>query len=123
MSAIYLPARNLPALEEAISINLFSEYKALNKYKNDSDYQMGRFLIYKAIIDIIKFDPEKGDMKEHMSPTDKIIWKNIYQTIKDGATLLSKNDRMACPLLWTFIPDRFKRIVDMNFDNIGGWRS
>ncbi len=114
----------MSALSEAIRINLLAEYKALDRlFKNDSDYQMGRFLIYQAIIDMIKFDNENGDMKEDMTPADDIIWNNIYQKIREGGMLLSKTNEMNSPLVWIFIPDRFRRLIDINFDGIGGWNS
>ena len=54
----------MTALQEAIELNLFREYKALKTYKNQSNFQMGRFLVFEAVIDMIRFNPETGDMKE-----------------------------------------------------------
>ena len=93
----------MTALQEAIELNLFREYKALKTYKNQSNFQMGRFLVFEAVIDMIRFNPETGDMKEDMTFEDDHLWATIESKISQGGKLLNGGD----PLLWSFIPPRY----------------
>jgi hypothetical protein len=95
------------ALQEAIQLNLFKEYKALKAFKDKNDFQMGRFLVFEAVLDMIRFDPINGDMKEDMTIQEQNIWSDIESKIKQGCKLLNGGD----PLLWSFIPRRFYRDI------------
>ena len=101
----------MTALQEAIELNLFREYKALKTYKNQSNFQMGRFLVFEAVIDMIRFNPETGDMKEDMTFEDDHLWATIESKISQGGKLLNGGD----PLLWSFIPRRFHRDISILF--------
>ena len=94
-------------LHEAIQLNLFKEYKALKAFKDKNDFQMGRFLVFEAVLDMIRFDPINGDMKEDMTFEDEHLWATIESKIKQGCKLLYGGD----PLLWSFIPRRFYRDI------------
>ena len=93
----------MTALQEAIELNLFRDNKALKTYKNQSNFQMGRFLVFEAVIDMIRFNPETGDMKEDMTFEDERVWATIESKISQGGKLLNGGD----PLLWSFIPPRY----------------
>ena len=101
----------MTALQEAIELNLFREYKALKTYKNQSNFQMGRFLVFEAVIDMIRFNPETGDIKEDMTTEDERVWATIESKISQGGKLLNGGD----PLLWSFIPRRFHRDISILF--------
>ena len=101
----------MTALQEAIELNLFREYKALKAYKNQSNFQMGRFLVFEAVIDMIRFNPETGDIKEDMTFEDDHLWATIESKISQGGKLLNGGD----PLLWSFIPRRFHRDISILF--------
>ena len=111
--------------KEAINCNLFSEYEGLKKYLH-SDFQNGRYLVLKAVVAMIVYDPILGDFGEEMTPEDNEYWKKIDQDIIEGGKLLYKAygmDGMRDPLVWSFIPKRFHRTIDILFDGIGEWVS
>ncbi len=110
------------AFEEAKAYNLFAEIKGLEKYKNN-DFSEGRYLVLKAVKNMIDFDPIRGDMKDKMTKEEDEYWKQINLDVKNGATLLAKGGRkdMIDPLVWGFIPKQFHRCLDYKFHGIGGW--
>ena len=72
---------------------------------------MGRFLVFEAVLDMIRFDPINGDMKEDMTTEDERVWATIESKISQGGKLLNGGD----PLLWSFIPRRFHRDISILF--------
>ena len=76
---------------------------------------MGRFLVFEAAsvyrFDMIRFNPETGDMKEDMTTEDERVWATIESKISQGGKLLNGGD----PLLWSFIPRRFHRDISILF--------
>ena len=112
----------MTSLKEAIGSNLFSEYKGLTNYIHQSKFQKGRYLVFEGIIDMLRFDPENGDMKDNMSKEDTDLWVNITKKIREGGELLNDSDGMNDPLVWSFIPKRFHSNIDYEWDGIGDWK-
>ena len=110
----------MTAVKEANEMNLFKEYKALKKHKKDSDFQLGRYLVFEGVIDMLRFNPENGDMKEIMSERDIEYWDTAYGKIIEGGKFLSMSEQgLFDPLLWLFIPHRFHREIEIKWSFAG----
>ena len=118
---IFEQKRNImTAVKEANKMNLFKEYRALKKYKKHSDFQLGRYLVFEGVIDMLRFDPENGDMKEIMSEQDIEYWDTVYGKIIEGGKFLSMSEQgLFDPLLWLFIPQRFHREIEIKWSFAG----
>ena len=90
------------ASQDAMTYGLF---KAFNTLIITDNFSTGQWLIYQAIIKMIKYDPIFGDAKPDMSVDDKKLWSDIYSGIVIGGLLLQtdKDDER----LWAHIPPRF----------------
>ena len=119
---IFEQKRNImTAVKEANKMNLFKEYKALKKYKKHSNFQLGRYLVFEGVIDMLRFDPESGDMKNIMSEHDFEYWDTLSGKIIEGGKLLYKGgeQNLFDPLLWLFIPQRFHREIEIKWSFAG----
>ena len=114
----------MAAIREAIQCNLFKEYKGVAKYKDQSDFQAGRYLVFQAIVDMLRLNPDTGydDDDREETPEDEQTQLEARANIRKGGELLNKGGDMYDPLVWSFIPLRFHYVVDTNWTDIGDWR-
>lgn len=112
------------ALKEAVQYNLFKEYNGLNKLINrakelnrpEDKYKIARSLIYGYIIECIRKDPHNGDYYNEQN----------HQNLKKGGQILYDTEGMRGmhdDLLWSFIPKRYRREIDIAWNGIGEWVS
>jgi hypothetical protein len=117
------------ALKEALALNLPKELAVLqliNKTILATKFSRGRESLYSGLVDMIRMDPDRADMPYNMTADEKARWDVAIEKIKEGGRLLlSENgyESMTDPLVWSFIPRRLCRDVDMYWDGIGGWSS
>jgi hypothetical protein len=110
--------------QECKRINVFTEYDAL-KDRTRNTYDEARFLILRGIVKMVKFDPIRGDMKEQMTQEEKDYWVDLHKDIAKGGELLYQFDGMNGMndgLVWSFIPQRLRRDIDMEWNGIGEWK-
>jgi hypothetical protein len=112
----------MAAIREAVQCNLFKEYKGVAKYKDQSDFQAGRYLVFQAIVDMLRLNPDTGDSYEEMTDRESQEWRDTRIKIRQGGELLNKGGDMYDPLVWSFIPSRFHADLDANWDGVGDWR-
>ena len=98
-------------------MNLFREYSELKKYTHQSDFQMGRYILYGAIIDMLKFNPETGDMHGDMTDAERDTWKDIDDRIKTAGNLIMSSGCQHDDVVWSFIPGRFHRDITWTWEN------
>lgn len=101
---------------EAIDFNIFREYNALKNLKGDDKYRNGRFLLLEYVIDCVKNDPDEGN---YFVPEmrDKVV--KAGQLLYEADGMAGMNDG----LVWSFVPKRYQRDIDMMWDGIGDWQS
>ena len=101
------------------SWNIKREYEAIQNfvenrgYKNK--YEEGRHKVLKYILNKVYHDPEKGDWDDD----------NNIKLIKEAGQLLYDFDAMKGMkdgLVWSFIPDRYRREISSHWHLIGEWR-
>jgi len=108
---------------ELFEFNIFKEYDALKRLvgvdeargKIKDAYKIARMKIFEYILNCVKDDPIEGDYYNE---------ENI-QLLKDAGKMLydSKGMKgMYDEMLWSFIPDRYRRPIDMAWDGIGEWQ-
>ena len=78
----------MTATQEALKMNLFREYSELKKYIHESDFQMGRYILYGCIIDMLTFNPETGYMHGNMTDSERDTWRDIDDRIKKAGNLI-----------------------------------
>lgn len=93
-----------------------SDYYKKCKSKEVKRYTKARYLILDYILECVKHDGREGDYDDE---------KNKKKLRKAGELLNSIGGywEMKDPLVWAFIPQRFKRIVDICWNGIGRWMS
>jgi|SRR5579872_5656848 len=110
------------AAREAIDFNIFSEYNTLKKIleicprDGHYDYRLGRFKTLSYMIKCIKEDPEDANWYNEENIND----------LKEAGQLLFKYDGtrgMHDDLVWSFIPKRYHREIDIAWDGIGNWQA
>lgn len=114
------------AFHEALKLNLLSEFQILHRLHDSlSLFNRGRYLIYKAVIAMILFDPVNADMKYDMTPKEKEMWNQLETDIRKGGELIHQQspDLMRDSLLWSFIPQTVHRFIDHTWSGIGSWQS
>jgi hypothetical protein len=111
-------------IHEALEINLFEEYKALEtRYMKGEirPYDEARYFIYKGIVSVILRDPVKGDIKE-----DDERWELIRADIKKGHELMMKTEPDVMwdgdDLMWAFIPKNLWRYIEYICDGCTRFR-
>lgn len=116
--------------QEVLQYNVLREYEALKlREENLSNYDKARYLILGSILKMVKFDPINGDMKENMSPDEVKYWSDLKKDVKEAGKLLYQEGGMSdvCgmrdDLVWSFIPPRIRRDVDVQWHGIGEWES
>jgi hypothetical protein len=90
---------NMTALREAIRCNLLSEYKELERHQDQSVFHTARYILFGALIDRLKFDPENG-----RSTRNDGTWDDVDERIREGCMLLCLDNSMLDPQVWSFIP-------------------
>ena len=105
-----------PARDELISFDIKNQYKAISKYvkdhgkyKNKSQQAHHKLLKYVAVC--ATKDPVRGDYTDEES----------RKLVKDAGNLLAENDNMHSILIWSSIPERYHRDIDIMWNGIGGW--
>ena len=112
---------NTAALE-LIEFNVFQEYNALKKIlttetPDDSNiYKQARYNILKYMINCVKNDPANGDFS---SEENTKLMKEAGELLDKEGGFLSMHD----DLVWSFIPNRYHREIDLMWDGIGDWQS
>jgi len=118
----YLPQFSKTAKEELKEFNIQKEYKAIhklyiardNKFKNK--YEEARYKILKYMITCTINDPQNGDYYDEKN-------NNL---IKEAGNLLYEfegMDGLHDGLVWSFIPRRYVRDIEILWNGIGNWRS
>lgn len=107
------------ALIELIKYNVPKEYNALKKIlgkqKTKNKYSLARLKILRYLLDCVKHDPYNGDYYDEVSE----------EGVKEAGKLLYEFDGMngmTDRLVWSFIPKRYKRTIDMIWNGIGEWQ-
>ena len=113
--------KQITALEEIGAFNVKSEHDAIERfvrnrggYKNK--YEEGRHKTLRYILDAVENDPQNGDWGDD----------NHWTLMKEAGRLLYEDSGMHgmhAPLVWSFIPNRYHREIDMIWDSIGEWQS
>jgi hypothetical protein len=114
------------ALEECLDYNIFSEYKVLEsiiKYNDfettcnhkDKLFKKARFNILDFIITCVRKDNIHGDYFDTEN-NEKII--NAGKMLWEEGGEKSMRDK----LVWSFIPKRYHRDIDILWDGIGSWK-
>jgi hypothetical protein len=106
-------------LHEALQLNLFEEYKALEtrqKARLNDNYNEARYFIYKGLVGMILFNPIDGDYKNNMTQEDYAEWALYRADIKQGYDLMEKEAPRKMwdmsDLFWLFIPRAFHRDIE-----------
>ncbi len=118
---MFLPQFSKTAKEELIEFNILKEYKAIhklytrrdNKFKNK--YEKARYNILKYMINCAIYDPQNGDYYDEEN----------NKLIKEAGKLLYEFEGMNGlydGLVWSFIPRRYIRDIEILWDGIGDWR-
>lgn len=120
---------------DAVNRNLFAEYKAMGYYiergRKDTRY-VAEHMIYGAVIEWILVDPEEGDFPDPEKGTkeERIVRRRRYEAatekMKEAGRMLSDagmEDEMRNYEHNPFIPQVFKREIDLYWDGKGGWAS
>ncbi len=106
-----------PIIFEAGHYNIYKEYTAMTNYINirgfRDNYEKGRYKVIEFMLNCIIADPINGDYYEE---------KNS-ELIKEAGRLLHTENAMHDGLVWSFIPKRFERDIDVSWNGIGEWRS
>jgi hypothetical protein len=112
-----------PAVQELFEYNIFPELNGLNRYiKYAQDhgkpdlYKIGRKGILEYIIACVENDPVNGD---YHTPENKQLMIRSGQTLYKSGGMRDMKDG----LVWSFIPKRYRREIDMYWDGIGEWRA
>jgi hypothetical protein len=111
------------AVLELFEFNIFEEYDALKRLVREEEnndikdmYKIARMKIFEYIFNCVKDDPIEGH--------GKYCEANI-QLLKDAGKMLYDSEGMQGmfdDLFWSFIPDRYRRTIDMAWDGIGEWQ-
>ena len=109
---MYKNIERYPLLKEGLKMNLFNEYQAvLNMTKKNgrssiSDYDYGRHLIYKGLIEIIIKDKDLVSLNPNIvTETEDIV--NGYTLMKSTGFYLWDNS----DLLWCFMTPRMIEFI------------
>ena len=94
---------------EAKEYNIYDEYMGIKKLKEmrgwQSKFDEGRFKILEYMINCIIADPINGDYYK----------KEYCDSVREAAKLLASEDALYDDLVWSFIPKRFGREIDVMF--------
>lgn len=113
---------HLNAKEEIDYFNIQREYDGLKKIiegqdpKSISKYKMARLNILHYIIKCAENDPINGNWFDEEN----------FKILKEAGILLYEDDGMRGMhdnLVWSFIPKRYHREIDLAWNNIGEWKS
>jgi len=112
---------NISATKELDNSNIQKQYDEIQQYhdkfgKYKSKFQEAQYNIFKYIITSVLNDPEHGDYC--CTENEKLI--------KDAGKLLYEFDGingMKNQVIWSCIPNRYQREIDMMWHGIGGWKS
>lgn len=112
-----LKNKHPPLIFEAETYNIYAEYMAMTRFIKQGgfrdNYQKGRYRVLEYILNCIIADPIEGDYYE----------KKNNELIEEAGRLLNTDNAMWDGLVWSFVPTRLKRTIDMMWDGIGDWRS
>jgi hypothetical protein len=110
-----------PAVQELFEYNIFNELNGLIYYikcaedRGETDlYKIGRKGMLEYIITCVENEPVNGDYDTQENK--QVIIKSGEALNKSGGM----NDMMD-DLVWSFIPKRYKREIDMRWSGIGEW--
>ena len=103
--------KNMTASQELKHFNIIPEYYALNKKENKNSFDLGRMKILKYIINCVQKDPIHGDYYS----------EDNENLIVEAGNHLEKTNDMHDMLVWSFIPKRYHREIDIYWSGIGSW--
>jgi hypothetical protein len=106
-----------PIIFEAMEYNIYTEYMAMTKnFKkgiSNGTFEQGFYKVLEFMINCIIADPINGNYYEQQNS----------DLLKEGGRLLNITGDMEDDLVWYFVPNKFKRDIDVSWDGIGGWQS
>lgn len=97
------------------------EYNDLFRQNDLSDFDHGRFLVLRAIMNMIQFDPKYGRKKKNMSEEDNDTWEDIdHDLIQGGSILYNINgyESMYDIKLWGHIPKELEKYIRLVWKKI-----
>jgi hypothetical protein len=100
------------------SWNVEREYMAIQRLVDSrggyaSKFEEGFHKVLKYILNNAYHDPQNGDWWDE---------KN-NRLIRQAGILLHQESAMWDSLLWSFVPDRYRRNINLLWDGIGEWRA
>jgi len=111
------------AVLELFEYNIFEEYDALKRLVKCAEelgkkdmYKIARMKIFEYILNCVKGDPINGDV---YSAENEQLLKDARKILYDTDGMDGMHDR----LLWSFVPKRYHREINMSWDGIGKLRS
>jgi hypothetical protein len=112
------------AYREAIEYNVFREHTALQNIikdpsfesldEKDKLYKQARCNILEYIVASVTKDPENGD---HYDATNTKKLREAGEMLYKEGGMQSMHDN----LVWSFIPQRYHREIDMCWSGVGEW--
>lgn len=102
--------------EEYEGIKAIMEDKDYVGFKGNRMYKRARMLILEYILECVKHDKERGDYYDEEN----------MRKLREAGELLNKEGGMKSMrdgLVWSFIPSRYHREIDICWDGIGEWIS
>lgn len=88
-----------------------------------TDIGKARLDLYKSVLDMVDFDPERGDMKENMTEEEIDRWRRIRETIRlSGEVILkqlhSLDDRYILDRYLSYVPTPLHRDIEVRWDGL-----
>jgi hypothetical protein len=110
----------MPTAKEELEIySIMTECRALHKYKSQrelSKFDLARYYMLKYIIKCALKDPVCGDYSDKENTE---LMKEAGRLLNEDGGLSSMHDG----LVWSFVPRRYHREIDLMWDNIGEWKA
>lgn len=102
---------------ECIYLFTFFEYNGM-KDQELSDFDRGRFLVLRAITNMVTYDPKTGLKRKNMSDEDKDHWTDIDNDLIQGGSILYNINAMYDDELWELIPKKLEKYIKSQFGKI-----
>jgi hypothetical protein len=101
-----------------LRVDMKKELEALNQYDRQDPFNLARRKLYTALL-AIPLDSESLIVNQELSPA-------LQASIVEAGKMLNEAEGisgMQDDLLWSFIPKPYRRLVDLLWDGIGGWKA
>lgn len=109
---------------ECIDLFTFFEYNTLKPQFEQgllNKFDKAKFLILRAITNMVQFDPKYGLKKKDMSDEDYDHWENIDNDLQQGASILytiNGRESLYDDHLWCLIPSKLGKYIKSQFGKI-----